>query len=213
VRKPVSVDQYLNKIKPVIRKTRFSQMKIDDIAKNMDISKVTLYKHFSSKDEIIEQVVEYYIQYLHHADTVANDDSISYIERFQKIFSESLISVIYLSDLFLQDLKEYYPQLFENIFVAQQNRIKNLQSFFQSGMDENIFNRIHIALSLVQDDASLRRIMEPTFSIQWYDLTLKQAVMEYYKMKQYQVIRPDYLDTVDDSGIEKEIIRILQTIS
>ncbi|RVT62606.1 TetR/AcrR family transcriptional regulator [Niallia taxi] len=213
MRKPVSVDQYLNKIKPVIRKTRFSQMKIDDIAKNMDISKVTLYKHFSSKDEIIEQVVEYYIQYLHHADTVANDDSISYIERFQKIFSESLISVIYLSDLFLQDLKEYYPQLFENIFVAQQNRIKNLQSFFQSGMDENIFNRIHIALSLVQDDASLRRIMEPTFSIQWYDLTLKQAVMEYYKMKQYQVIRPDYLDTVDDSGIEKEIIRILQTIS
>lgn len=209
----MSVDQYLNKIKPVIRKTRFSQMKIDDIAKNMDISKVTLYKHFSSKDEIIEQVVEYYIQYLHHADTVANDDSISYIERFQKIFSESLISVIYLSDLFLQDLKEYYPQLFENIFVAQQNRIKNLQSFFQSGMDENIFNRIHIALSLVQDDASLRRIMEPTFSIQWYDLTLKQAVMEYYKMKQYQVIRPDYLDTVDDSGIEKEIIRILQTIS
>ncbi|MCM3213635.1 TetR/AcrR family transcriptional regulator [Niallia taxi] len=213
MRKPVSVDQYLNKIKPVIRKTRFSQMKIDDIAKNMDISKVTLYKHFSSKDEIIEQVVEYYIQYLQHADTVANDDSISYIERFQKIFSESLISVIYLSDLFLQDLKEYYPQLFENIFVAQQNRIKNLQSFFQSGMDENIFNRIHIALSLVQDDASLRRIMEPTFSIQWYDLTLKQAVMEYYKMKQYQVIRPDYLDTVDDSGIEKEIIRILQTIS
>ncbi|MEM5013651.1 TetR/AcrR family transcriptional regulator [Niallia taxi] len=213
MRKPVSVDQYLNKIKPVIRKTRFSQMKIDDIAKNMDISKVTLYKHFSSKDEIIEQVVEYYIQYLQYADTVANDDSISYIERFQKIFSESLISVIYLSDLFLQDLKEYYPQLFENIFVAQQNRIKNLQSFFQSGMDENIFNRIHIALSLVQDDASLRRIMEPTFSIQWYDLTLKQAVMEYYKMKQYQVIRPDYLDTVDDSGIEKEIIRILQTIS
>ncbi|MED4041248.1 hypothetical protein [Niallia taxi] len=129
--------------------------------------------------------------------------------QFQVIIGNKVMEV----DLFLQDLKEYYPQLFENIFVAQQNRIKNLQSFFQSGMDENIFNRIHIALSLVQDDASLRRIMEPTFSIQWYDLTLKQAVMEYYKMKQYQVIRPDYLDTVDDSGIEKEIIRILQTIS
>ncbi|SEK07394.1 TetR/AcrR family transcriptional regulator [Paenibacillus polymyxa] len=213
MRKPVSADQYLNKIKPVIRRTRFSQLKIDDIAKHMDISKVTLYKHFSSKDEIIEQVVEYGIQYLQQADTVVYDDSVSYIDRFQKTFLESLIGVIYLSDLFLQDLKEFYPRLFEKISLAQQNRIKNLQSFFQSGMDKKIFNRMHAALSLVQDDATLRRIMEPTFSIQWYDLTLKQAVMEFYRMKQYQVISPEYLDTVDDSIIEKEIIRILQTIS
>ncbi|PAF30997.1 TetR/AcrR family transcriptional regulator [Paenibacillus sp. 7516] len=213
MRKPVSADQYLNKIKPVIRRTRFSQLKIDDIAKHMDISKVTLYKHFSSKDDIIEQVVEYGIQYLQQADTVVYDDSVSYIDRFQKTFLESLIGVIYLSDLFLQDLKEFYPRLYENISVAQQNRIKNLQSFFQSGMDKKIFNRMHAALSLVQDDATLRRIMEPTFSIQWYDLTLKQAVMEFYRMKQYQVISPEYLDTVDESFIEKEIIRILQTIS
>lgn len=213
MRKPMSADQYLNKIKPVIRRTRFSQLKIDDIAKHMDISKVTLYKHFSSKDDIIEQVVEYGIQYLQQADTVVYDDSVSYIDRFQKTFLESLIGVIYLSDLFLQDLKEFYPRLFENISVAQQNRIKNLQSFFQSGMDKKIFNRMHAALSLVQDDATLRRIMEPTFSIQWYDLTLKQAVMEFYRMKQYQVISPEYLDTVDESFIEKEIIRILQTIS
>lgn len=213
MRKPMSAEQYLNKIKPVIRRTRFSQLKIDDIAKHMDISKVTLYKHFSSKDEIIEQVVEYGIQYLQQADTVVYDDSVSYIERFQKTFLESLIGVIYLSDLFLQDLKEFYPRLYENISVAQQNRIKNLQSFFQAGMDKKIFNRMHAALSLVQDDATLRRIMEPTFSIQWYDLTLKQAVMEFYRMKQYQVISPEYLDTVDESFIEKEIIRILQTIS
>ena len=213
MRKPMSAEQYLNKIKPVIRRTRFSQLKIDDIAKHMDISKVTLYKHFSSKDEIIEQVVEYGIQYLQQADSVVHDDSVSYIERFQKTFLESLIGVIYLSDLFLQDLKEFYPRLYENISVAQQNRIKNLQSFFQSGMDKKIFNRMHAALSLVQDDATLRRIMERTFSIQWYDLTLKQAIMEFYRTKQYQVISPEYLDTVDESFIEKEIIRILQTIS
>ncbi|MDV2887984.1 TetR/AcrR family transcriptional regulator, partial [Alkalihalophilus pseudofirmus] len=57
MRKPVSVDQYIEKIKPVIRRNKFSQLKIDDIAKYMDISKVTLYKHFSSKDEIIQRVV------------------------------------------------------------------------------------------------------------------------------------------------------------
>lgn len=63
MRKAVSAETYVEKIKPVIRKTKFSQLKVDDLAKYMDISKVTLYKHFSSKDDVIEQVVDYYIDY------------------------------------------------------------------------------------------------------------------------------------------------------
>ncbi|MNS96359.1 hypothetical protein D3C72_1306550 [compost metagenome] len=80
-------------------------------------------------------------------------------------------------------------------------------------MDQKIFNRMNAVLSLVQDDATLRRIMEPTFSIQWYDLTLKQAIIEFYKMKQYQMIRPEHLDTVVDSDFESQVGEILQTIS
>jgi hypothetical protein len=71
---------------------------------------------------------------------------------------------------------------------------------------------MNAVLFMVQDDAVLRRIMEPLFSIQ-YDVTLKQAIIEFYKMKQYQLIKPEYLETVDDSVIEEKIVRILQTIS
>ncbi|GAA4831424.1 TetR/AcrR family transcriptional regulator [Paenibacillus vulneris] len=212
MRKPVSAHHYIEKIKPVIRKNKFSQLKIDDIAKFMDISKVTLYKHFSSKDDIIQQVVEYEINYLQQADAVVSDESVCYIRRFQQTFLQSLICVIYISDLFLQDLKEFYPRLFEELVIAQQNRNKNLESFFQSGMDQHIFNRMNAVLSLVQDDATLRRIMEPTFSIQWYDLTLKQAVMEFYQMKKYQMIRPEHLDAIDDSNFEDQVVKILQTL-
>jgi AcrR family transcriptional regulator len=211
VRKPVSDDKYIEKIKPVIRKIKFSQLKIDDIAKYMDISKVTLYKHFSSKDEIIEQVVEYNITYLQECDAVVKDHSVSFIERFQKTFLQSLICVIYLSDLFLNDLKEFYPHLFERLTAAQQNRNKNLQTFFESGMDQKFFNRMNAVLFMVQDDAVLRRIMEPSFSIQ-YDVTMKQAIVDFYKMKEYQLLKPEYLDTVDDSIIEKESVKILLTI-
>ncbi|MFC0216538.1 TetR/AcrR family transcriptional regulator [Paenibacillus chartarius] len=213
MRKPMSANHYLNKIKPIVRKTKFSQLRIDDIAKYMDISKVTLYKHFSSKDDIIEQVVEYEIQYLQQADLVVNDDSLSYVDRFQKTFLQSLLCVVYLSDLFLQDLKEFYPTLYDKLVMAQQNRNKNLQAFFEAGMDRKVFNRMNPVLPLIQDDATLRRFMEPTFSIQWYDLTLKQAIIEYYKMKQYQMIRPEHLDAIDDSNFERQVAEILLTIS
>ncbi|GEB76570.1 TetR/AcrR family transcriptional regulator [Sporolactobacillus inulinus] len=212
MRKPVSVDQYIEKIKPVIRRNKFSQLKIDEIAKYMDISKVTLYKHFSSKDEIIQRVVMYYINYLQGADTFVKDDSVSYVERFQMTFLQSLICVAFISDLFLNDLKEFYPHHFEDLAAAQQSRIKNLQTFFESGMKQKIFNKLNAVLFMVQDDAVLRRFMEHSFSIQ-YDVTLKQAIMDFYKMKEYQLLKPEHLDTVDDSVIEKEVSKVLQTIS
>ncbi|MNN03966.1 Bacterial regulatory protein, tetR family [compost metagenome] len=213
MRKPMNANHYLNKIKPIVRKTKFSQLRIDDISKYMDISKVTLYKHFSSKDDIIEQVVDYEIQYLQQADLVVNDDSLSYVDRFQKTFLQSLLCVVYLSDLFLQDLKEFYPTLYDKLVMAQQNRNKNLQAFFETGMDRKVFNRMNPVLPLIQDDATLRRFMEPTFSIQWYDLTLKQAIIEYYRMKQYQMIRPEHLDVIEDSNFESQVAEILLTIS
>ncbi|ALC82959.1 MULTISPECIES: TetR/AcrR family transcriptional regulator [Bacillus] len=212
MKKSASTDKYIEKIKPIIRKTRFSQLTIDDIARCMDISKGTLYKNFSTRDEIIEVVVAHYINYLDEADTIVQDENFSFAERFQKTFEHSLKCVIYVSDLFLIDLKESYPYLFENLVSAQQNRIKNLESFFKAGMNQGIFNRINAVLFMVQDDAVLRRIMVPSFSIK-YDLTLKQALMDFYQMKKYQLFKPEYLNTVNDSVIEKEIVQTLSTIT
>ncbi|SFF16605.1 DNA-binding transcriptional regulator, AcrR family [Paenibacillus catalpae] len=212
MRKAVSVETYIEKIKPVIRRTKFSQLKVDDLAKYMDISKVTLYKYFASKDDIIEQVVNYYIDYSKKDDATAKDDSVSFLERFQITFLQSLMCAMYISDLFLQDLKEFYPHHFENLSVALQNRNKSLQTFFESGMEQQIFNRLNAVLYMVQDDAVLRRFIEPSFTIQ-YDITLKQAIMDFYHMKQYQLLKPEYLKMIDDSNIEGKIVHILQTIS
>lgn len=212
MRKAVSVEKYIEKIKPVIRRTKFSQLKVDDLAKYMDISKVTLYKYFASKDDIIGQVVDYYIDYSKKADDAVKDDSVSFLERFQITFLQSLMCAVYISDLFMQDLKEFYPHHFENLSVALQNRNKNLQTFFESGMEQQIFNRLNAVLFMVQDDAVLRRFIEPSFSIQ-YDITLKQAIMDYYRMKQYQLLKPEYLKIIDDPDIEGKIVHILQTIS
>ena len=211
MRKVACANTYINKIKPVIRKMSFSQLKIDEIAKYMDISKATLYKRFSSKDEIIEAVVEDFINYLLE-DADNQDESMTFAERFQKTFIHSLKCVTYISDVFLQDLKEAYPHLSDQLVAAQQNRNRNLQMFFESGMEQGYFNKMNAPLFMVQDDVMLRRIIDHTFCIQ-YDITLKQAILDFYNLKKYQLFKPEFLDVVDDSEIEKEIIANLQMIS
>jgi AcrR family transcriptional regulator len=48
-------------------------LKIDDIA---SISKATLYKDFSTRDEIVEVVVAHYIDYLSEADAIVQDENV-----------------------------------------------------------------------------------------------------------------------------------------
>ncbi len=62
--------------------------------------KATLYKRFSSKDEIIEAVVEDFMNYLLEGDADNQDESMSFTERFQKTFIHSLKCVTYISDVF-----------------------------------------------------------------------------------------------------------------
>ena len=50
------------KISSIIREQGFAQMKIDDFTKYMDISKATFYKHFQSKDEVVECYVRLFIK-------------------------------------------------------------------------------------------------------------------------------------------------------
>ncbi|MFH5181673.1 TetR/AcrR family transcriptional regulator [Paenibacillus sp. TAB 01] len=39
-------------------------MKMDDIAKYMDVSRATMYKHFSSKEDVVEGVVRMFVDFI-----------------------------------------------------------------------------------------------------------------------------------------------------
>lgn len=53
--------------------------------------------------------------------------------------------------------------------------------------------------------------MEPSFSIQ-YNLTLKQALIDFYILKKIQLLKPEYIDSADDSVMEQKIVHILKTL-
>ncbi|CAG7598986.1 hypothetical protein PAESOLCIP111_00274 [Paenibacillus solanacearum] len=210
--KSKSKGKYFDKIKPVLRKNRFSQLNMDDMARHMDISKATLYKYFSSKDEIITMFVEHCVDYFERADGLIANPNLSYSERFQKTYEHSLKAVIYTPDFLLQDLKEIYPHLHDSLMLAQLERIRSLVKFFEAGTAAGVFNPINATMFMVQDDVVLRRILEPSFTIQ-FDLTLKKSLIDFYMLKKYQLFAAEYLHTVDDSPMEKEIALIIQQIS
>ncbi|MBD1372249.1 TetR/AcrR family transcriptional regulator [Hazenella sp. IB182357] len=204
-------EKYIEKIMPVLRKQGITTLKMDDISRHMDISKATLYKYFSSKDEIMERVVAVYTGYMVNADTITNEN-LSFHQRFQKIYEQSMLIAIYISDAFLMDLKNYYPHLFETISQARFDRITNLKQFFDEGIDLKVFQNIHYQMFMLQDDVVLRKIMDPILLNQ-LDLTLKQSLFEYYTLKKLQLFKQDHLEDSDNEFMKNTISQIVKKIS
>ena len=204
--------KYLAKLLPIIKHRGLSHMKIDDIVRSMDISKATFYKHFSSKEEVVEQVADMVVGYLQQATTLIGDESSPYLQRFQNAFAQSLLIASYLSDTFLLDLKQVFPTSWERVKQAQQERGRQLQRFYEQGIAAGVFQPISPVLAILQDELLLRSIMDPVFLME-HDLSLRTLLYDYYELQKYQWLVPGVSQQLDDAPVKEYIDMMARKIS
>ena len=204
--------KFLTKMIPVLRTTAISSLRMDDVARHMDISKATLYKYFSSKEEIIQNILEDYIAEIHDSRAMMMDDSIPFERRFQIAYQHSISHVLYLPEFFWSDVKKLYPAIFEGFSTALRHHSEQLCHFFEEGMERGIFNRINPILYMIQDEAVIRKVVEPTFSIM-YDMTIRQALYDFYLMKKNQLLNPERIASLDDQPVKEHIHELIQQLS
>ncbi|MGG0188115.1 TetR/AcrR family transcriptional regulator [Bacillus rhizoplanae] len=200
------------KLLPIVKKQGISSLRTDDIARYMDISKATMYKYFSSKEEIIQYIVNIYAEYITSIDQTIFEETVPFGERFQKTFEQSLLIAFYISDTLLLDLKHNAPVLYEQIIQAQNERNNKLKKFYEEHIENEVFNAVNPVLILIQDDVLLRKLFEPTILIQ-NNMTLYQALFDYYMLKKQQVIHHEYRNNVDDEKMKATIQYIVQKVS
>lgn len=203
---------YVKKIMNVIRTEGFQSLTIQDMANLMNLSRATLYNYFSSKDEIIMEVTDSYITYIHEADQTISNEAFSYQFRLQKVFEQTVLSAIYESDIFLNDLKLACPALYEKKRNSRKERLMTIRSFYQNGIQAEIFNEFNPAILIMQDEAALKKMIDSSFLIE-EGLSLKQALYDYYELKKIQVLRPEAFISKDDNHIEDVVNYIVKKLT
>lgn len=200
----------LKKLISSIMKDGFQQLRMDDIARNMDVSRATMYKHFSSKEEVIEGVVRIFVDYIEQLeDRTQEDDERAFGVWFQQLFEQSVSLVGKISDIFLKDLQAVYPELYDVLKDALNKREQQTLNFYQEGKNKGIFNLINEKFILLQDDLLLREIINVKYLLV-NQATIQQVLYDYYHFKKIQLFKADKLSLVDDSRIEPVIQHIVE---
>ncbi len=187
------------------RKENLTSMRAEDMAKCMDVSKVTMYKYFASKEDILSLVVSIFKDYLRNEDMFSLKENDSLLDRYQKSFEQSLMINFYFPEQFFEGFKLNHPQLYEEIVDAQHFRFKQLEELYQSGLEKGICNKVNTAIFVLNDEVVLRRVLDPSFLIR-HGLLLEEALIDYYDMQKRTLLTDACLQTLDDTPV-LELIR------
>jgi len=172
---------------------------MDDVARELSISKKTLYKLFKDKEELVSRVLNCPA----HED-IKNfpfDAKLNAVEKHIIVY-ESIVK--FLTDLnpsFEYDLKKYYPKLYLEIIQKRRDRIfENMkrdlaqgtkEGFFRSDLDIEIISIINIMRieSLQTTDVievfhrSLLEVVKEFFSYHFHAIATTKGLEEYKRLK------------------------------
>jgi len=155
---------------------------MDKIAKKLNISKATLYKYFSSKDEIIDAVVQYKIQEIITFEDLLVDDNIDFSERFFEIIKTASIMLAEISGQFLHDTKIKHPELFIKMDAFSDRALYAAEKFYQQGIEIGVLNDIDPKILALTDKMFIQAVSNPKF-LQEHHISVKEAFDNYFLMK------------------------------
>lgn len=202
---------YVRKMMNEVRKRGFLTLTIPEIAKLMNISRASLYNYFSSKEDIVTEVINVYTAYLDEANEIIRDESLSYTVRLQKVFEQGVLSAYYTSDVFLEDLKASCPPLYDKKMSSHKESSTAVQAFYKKGMMEGVFHPNHPKILIMRDESALKTLLNTSF-LQDEGLSLKQALRDYYEGMTL-LFKPEALPLKNAQSIDQVVKPILARIS
>jgi AcrR family transcriptional regulator len=149
---------------------------ISDLAKNLGTSKRTMYQHFSSKDDIIDSIIENLIlQIKNKEEEIFHDESLSLPEKITQVLICVPEELSTMDIRLLADLKRlHYNQWVEiDDFLKQEWDlvVKLMEEGIETGVLREINSQLFIELYL----GAINQIYQPSFSLK-SNLTMSEIL-------------------------------------
>ncbi len=147
----------------------YSKISMDDLANKLGMSKKTLYNYFDSKEKLLNEIVEDYMQdIISNEDIILNDNSISYPDKVAKIFTLVATKLSAINPYFIEDISKNAPTVWNTI---QQYKSEAAFRRFSKLLDEGVKNgfikkEINKTIAVVLYASAIETIFNPAFTRQ-----------------------------------------------
>ena len=130
----------LEQVSSLYQKYGIKSVTMDDVAKEIGISKKTLYEYFSDKTDLVKKFLEFHICRIRVVFEKEKDDQRNAIDHLLDI---SRIIIAFLKNFnpaIHYDLQKYYPEVFRSLFEYKRTHMYNsVKDNLLRGMKEGLY--------------------------------------------------------------------------
>jgi len=144
----------------------FYKTTIDEIASEMHMSKKTIYRNFSSKEELVKAVVKkFFVENVLRIDEVLNIEC-NAVEKLVKLFEVVGTILAKVNDKILSDIHHYAPEHWKEIDDLRTKKMTSfLTNIISQGQNEGYFLEMKPEILITVFIASVRAVVNPEFTI------------------------------------------------
>jgi AcrR family transcriptional regulator len=144
-------------------KEGFSRISVDEITTDLAMSKKTFYKYFSSKEDLVRQIMERFMGNVRtNVERILLSDK-SAVEKLSEVITIIGTNASRLTPAFGQDIKRHIPQLWKHIEEFRRQRISEVFArLIKQGIDEGTIRPdMNTRVFLLSVLGTIDRIMQP----------------------------------------------------
>lgn len=151
---------------------------MDDIARQLGMSKKTIYKVFRDKEQLFLAMVDYLFDGIKESENqVINDDTLTTFEKIQKILGVMPDGYKDVDFTKLYMLKDRYPMIYKQVEQRLETGWEQTISLIQQGIDEGVVRNVNISIVKMMMEASIEQFFQRDLLIQG-GLTYQDALQE-----------------------------------
>lgn len=194
---------------PFLQKNGLRNTTMDEVARVIGVSKATLYKYFSSRDEIFSLVVDSFLSGLDLMREVLFDESLSFEERYIRYFENLAFQSVDVSTTLLEDIKYHFPRLSRRIEQSQTENEFEFQKFYSRGVEAGAFMKIHPSIVARISRVALDEFLDPDFLLR-NGLSFQQALKDFYMLKTQGTLNPESSTALSADYLDKRLVNMFR---
>jgi AcrR family transcriptional regulator len=147
----------------------YKKVTMDDIARNMGMSKKTIYKYFDGKYEIMKTIVHDLIDDLSNGiDKIIFDEEMSYPAKLRQMLNFVALHLSRISPKLMEDLQINLPELWEEVNrYKRESAFKRFYKLIEEGKRKKLINdQINHHLIVVLYASAIQNLLDPEFLYQ-----------------------------------------------
>lgn len=213
---PISDDEkgrLISQIFSLYARHGFGGISMDEVAKQIKLSKATLYKYFKSKETIVRDMVNEITAHLNTLQFTMDGGIDGVLESISAIYFKAVLVAAYSSSKFIADLQGKFPDIYADYIAALDSVQTRFAVFYERATQEGYCKQLSIYLFGDQIKNMLPAIINSAYP-NAHDTTLHDVIVEYYKLLLYQLLSAEYMAVVDKDSVYlfvDELVEILES--